>query len=79
MRKPMPEFVVAPKIVIASPIVGTTIAIAHAITRIDVVQIKFYLKLNYNLDSPMINSSMESFEGSTQNGAAKRTTVSMRS
>lgn len=64
--------------VIASPIVGTRIAIPQAAMMIAKVQRKFYLPLNFaDLESPMTSSSMESLAGRTQKGEAKRTTVSI--
>lgn len=71
IRNPINEFVVAPRIVIAAPILGTTIDTAHANKQITNVQITFCLKENF-LPS-IISSSKESFEGRIQNGAAKVT------
>ena len=74
IKKPIPEFVVAPKIVIASPILGTNMAIAHEKATIPNVHKVFCLKLNL---SPFINNSSKlSLDGKTQNGAAKVTTIS---
>ena len=73
----MPELVVAPSMVMASPIVGTNIAIPQAQIIIMNVQMKFYWVLNFFLDSPMTSSSIESLAGSTQKGEAKSTTISI--
>lgn len=75
IKNPINEFVVAPRIVIASAIVGTVRAISHETMVIPNVHIKFCFELNTCL-SFIKSSSKLSLQGRTQNGAAKRTTRS---
>lgn len=69
----MKVLVVAPRIVMASPIVGTVKAIRYANNTIPKVTIKFCLDVNFYW-SFMVSSSILSLVGRTQKGAAKRTT-----
>ena len=76
IRKPIPEFVVAPKIVIATVKSLINIYIIHAIDVIPNVHIIFCYLLSFvSLD--INNCSIESFDGRTQNGDAKNTTKSI--
>ena len=78
IKNPIHEFVVAPRMVIASPIVGTTIAMPQAAKIKQKVQMKFYKFVNFFRCFPRKSSSTESLAGRTQNGDAKRTTNKIR-
>ncbi len=74
MRKPIPELVVAPSIVIASPILGITKERTKLIKVIKKVAMTFYLLLSF-VFSAKNSSSIVSLHGRSVKGVANKTTV----
>lgn len=74
IKKPIPVFVVAPNIVITSPIFGIRIAIAKEIAVRMKVHRAFYLLLIFVFGGKKI-SSIVSLQGNKVSGVAKRITV----
>ena len=75
-RNPIPEFVVAPKIVMASPMLGIASDNPKLIRTITKVAKTFYLELSL-WSGAKKSSSMVSLHGKMVSGVANRITVRM--